>query len=260
MDREDEVTSMSDAKLRAECQPATAIHGRENAWEQEDKDKILHRWELLVRLRGNSKRIAKEYLAARDGRRCQLCKMMVQDTHRELELDHIDANHRNNRRWNLRLAHHSCNSAGYRFQRQPAPSVPEREKIDSVRGEFDGMPHGEVSDLYPGYSSTPWSSREGEKHDVMRARWNTWIDDMTTGPFRAVGGMVRLRDLAEMAPRALGMGSSQTYRRYINEDRFGPLQVFRDDGILFVRYRGRSDVLSSLSDHRSQIVLGESRA
>jgi hypothetical protein len=44
------------------------------------------------------------------------------------------------------------------------------------------------------------------------------------------------------------MGSSQTYRRYLNEDRFGPLQVFRDDGILFVRYRGRSSVLNSSAE------------
>jgi 5-methylcytosine-specific restriction endonuclease McrA len=236
-----EVPSMSDV------QPATAIQGRENAWQQEDRKKILHKWELLVRLRGNSKRIAKEYLAERDGRRCQLCKMMVQDIHRELELDHIDADQRNNRWWNLRLAHHSCNSAAYRFQRQPAPSMPDRErgKIDSVRGEKDGIPEGEVSDFYPGYSSTPWSNREGEKHDLMRARWNAWIGDLTNGPFHGVGGVVRLRDLAEMAPRALGMGSSQSYRRYINEDRFGPLEVFRDDGILFVRYRGLSNVLNS---------------
>jgi hypothetical protein len=231
-------------------QPSIASAGRENGWEQEDREKILYSWEHLVRLRGNNKKIAKEYLAERDGRKCQLCKITVQDIHKELELDHIDTNHRNNKRWNLRLAHHSCNSTEYKFQRQPAPSMPESErgKIDSVHGEIDGIPDGEVSDLYPGYGRTPWSNREGEKHDVMRARWNAWIDDLVRGPFRGVGGVVRLRDLAEMAPRALGMGSSQTYRRYLNEDRFGPLQVFRDDGILFVRYRGRSSVLNSSAE------------
>jgi hypothetical protein len=74
----------------------------------------------------------------------------------------------------------------------------------------------------------------------MRARWDVWINDLERGPFRPdyLGGEMRLRDLVEMAPHALGLGSSQTYRRYANEDKFGPLEVFRENGILWVRYRG----------------------
>jgi hypothetical protein len=73
----------------------------------------------------------------------------------------------------------------------------------------------------------------------MRARWNAWINDLENGPFKGIGGIIRLRNLAAMAVHALGLGSSNTYRRYIEEDcSGGPLEIFSNDGILSVRYRG----------------------
>ena len=47
---------------------------------------------------------------------------------------------------------------------------------------------------------------------------------------------MRAKDLAEMAVHALGIGSSETYQRYISEDRFGPLIVYKDDGIRWVEF------------------------
>ena len=87
-------------------QPAIAISERKNGWE-EDRSGIHFPWELLVRLRDENLIAAKTYLAARDGRKCTLCGMSVQNILKELELDHADENQRNNKRWNLRLAHHS---------------------------------------------------------------------------------------------------------------------------------------------------------
>ena len=232
-----EVFRLSDAqphleKKEIECQPATASQGGEKGWEKEDRSRILFPWEHLVRLRGNHAIDAKHYLAERDGAKCVFCDLLVRDIFTELEFDHIDGNNRNNRRWNLRLSHHLCNVAAYHSMR-PALSTPEREGEKGADGYSNWR------------GSAPWNSREGEKHDVMRSRWDAWINDMKRGPFRGEGGFVRLRDLAAMAPRALGLGSSNTYRRFVEEDCFGgPLEKFSRDGVLCVRYRGlkRTDV------------------
>ena len=57
-------------------------------------------------------------------------------------------------------------------------------------------------------------------------------------PFKAKGGRIRVRDLASMAVQALGIGSSITFRRYLSEDKFGPLKVYRDEGVLWAEYVG----------------------
>jgi hypothetical protein len=221
-------------KKGKEGQPATASLGRENGWEKEDRSCILFPWEHLVRLKGHHATEAKHYLAKRDGTRCSFCDLPVRDIFTELEFDHIDGNNRNNKRWNLRLSHHLCNVVAYHTKR-PALSMPEREGETSSQS---------VAACAGWCGSRPWSSREGEKHDVMRARWDAWINDLEHGPFKGQGGIIRLRNLAAMAVHALGLGSSNTYRRYVEEDcSGGPLEIFRNDGILSVRYLGlnRSD-------------------
>jgi hypothetical protein len=212
-----------------------AAAAREKAgWEQEDRSVTLHRWELVKRLQGENAIQAKNYLAQRDGPKCQFCKIIVKDVHRELEFHHINGDRRFNRRWNLHLSHHSCNSVFRHRQVDAALSM-----LNEGDRENAAAAGGLVA--FSAVSVTPWSSREGEKHDVMRSKWNGWISDFEKGPFRGEGGVMRFRDLVEMAPRMLGLGSSQTYRRYANEDRWGPLEIFREDGILFVRYRGLRD-------------------
>jgi len=131
---------------------------------------------------------------------------LVKDPYLELEFDHIDSNARNNKRWNLRLVHHACNSIVYnQAQRkmivQHAPSAPSESEKEKMGGGLTvaGLGIGpESSDVYPGLSGTPWSNREGEKHDVMRVRWNEWLGDREKGPFgRDLEKLLRLRDLVD---------------------------------------------------------------
>ncbi len=213
------------------AQPSLPTHVCEKAWDQEDKSIISFPWERMMRLRGANARRAKVYLATRDGRRCTLCGGLVKNVLRELEFDHINSNRTNNQRWNLRLTHHACNASEYWRGRLASPVQPPVCECENEGGQVGVFP----------VSGTPWSGREGEKHDVMRARWNAWVTDFERGPFRGPEGRMRVRDLAEMAPRALGLGSSATYRRYINEDRFGPLEIVREDGVLFVRMRASEE-------------------
>lgn len=210
----------------------TAAAAREKpGWEQEDQSVTVYKWEWVKRLQAKNATQAKNYLAQRDGSKCQFCNIEVKDIQRELEFDHINGDRRFNRRWNLRLSHHSCNSVFHHRRVDAALSMlQEGEKGNGVASRVVGFGAAWL---------TPWSNREGEKADVMRARWDDWINDLVKGPFRGVGGRMRLRDLVEMAPNMLGLGSSQTYRRYANEDRFGPLEIVWEEGILWVRYKGK---------------------
>lgn len=206
-------------------------------------------WEHVVRLRDRNLIEAKRHLAGRDGDKCSLCEMPVHDVDKELEVDHVDGNQRNNRCSNLRLTHHSCNQSHYQQQRMLALSTLRERERETAGPEARAMQSSRsISDVYPGWSATPWSAREGEKSDLMRARWDAWIGDFEHGPFRSVGGVIRVWTLARMAVRALGIGSSITYRRYIEEDSFGPLEVYKDDGVLMVRYRGLGKIVKKESD------------
>lgn len=126
--------------------------------------------------------------------------------------------------------------------------MPERE------GETGGK---QPLPVFPSWSgSAPWSSREGEKHEVMRARWNAWVNDMEHGPFGGIGGRIRLRELAAKAPNALGLGSSNTYRRYIDEDCCGgPLEKVCEGSVTLVRYRGMK---STDGDHSQSVSVPQS--
>ncbi len=233
---------------------------KKKGWELEDTNRIRFSWENIVLLRGRRLKQAKSYLFERDGDQCAFCESPVNGPpeFHGTDVDHIDEVRRNNRRWNLRLAHHDCNAIiSQRNRNAHALSMlSEGEREKSMRAaELNRTPRAfrggvgteKISDTYPGWGSE-WSNREGEKSDVMHARYDAWINDMERGPFRDVGALIRLQDLADMAPRMLGIGRSQTYRKYIKEDRFGPLEVFRDyeAGGLWVRYKGAGKIIQKL--------------
>lgn len=234
----------NDANRPSLPQPAEAGRERLEGWLKEDRSVNVYRWETWhSRLRGKSRFEAIKYLAERDGPFCCGCNEVLLDTHNGVDLNHIDFDITNNHRWNLNLYHHNCNSSNKRSTLPPYSSLPERER-KFVAGVRVGAGVEGDSELYPGWTK-PWSSREGEKHDIQRARFNTWIRDMQHGPFQGPGGMIRLSALAKMAVHAIGMGSSITYRRYIEEDCFGPspndpgiLELVDSDGIEFIRFRG----------------------
>lgn len=241
-------------------QPAsqpTQQRGR-RGWESEDKNAPLFPWENLVRLREDKRKDAIEYLVARDDPFCVFCSGDIvkrPDGEWETDIDHMDRNTRNNKRWNLRLAHHGCNSTdGNNLrQSQPAPSMPampESERVSSVCGEEarDAIASGKVGE-YAFHATRPWRNREGEKHDAERAGWNKWIRNLENGPFEGIGAVISLDALSKMAVHGVGMGSSKVYRVYAEEDQFGKtrkepgiLRIFKRDGVKMVEYRGPSKI------------------
>ncbi len=127
---------------------------------------------------------------------CAICHRRERRGHK-LEPHHIDGKKHNNHAWNMAFAHKSCHLELSRLNQQfrnPRDSLAidrdarsksrERENISSA-----GPPGA-------GWSDTPWANREGEKHEVMRERWNAWIIDKQNGPFHAEGMRVRKADLA----------------------------------------------------------------
>jgi hypothetical protein len=164
-----------------------------------------------------------------------------------MQLHHLDRIESHNQLSNLEIAHQVCNNVENQKYRQAVLKA-EREVAqrlssptlvrESERGStVAGGSHTYESDNAQGQE---WSSREGEKHDVMRAKWDSWIMDNVNGPFKNRRIFLLFKELSYMAPRALGMGSSVTYRRYIMEDHYGGiLQVFIDekDGLRKVKLR-----------------------
>ena len=193
-------------------QPAsqpTQQRGR-RGWESEDKNAPPFPWENLVRLREDKRKDAIEYLVARDDPFCVFCSGDIvkrPDGKWETDIDHMDRNTRNNKRWNLRLAHHGCNSTDGNNLRQgqPAPTLP-RESVSVSRAGV-GVSEGKVgSDLYPGLVNDLVA-----RHETQRARFDEWIDDNENGPFHDVGAFILKSALAKMAVHACGMGSSICY-------------------------------------------------
>jgi hypothetical protein len=235
----------------------TQRRGR-RGWESEDKKVILFSWENLVRLRDNKRKEAIDYLVKRDEPFCIFCTGDIvkrPDGKWETDIDHIDRNTRNNKRWNLRLAHHGCNSTDGNnlHQSQPAPSMPatlESERESSVGAEAvrDAIGSGKMGE-YAFRLTRPWKNREGEKHDAERPGWNKWVRDLKNGPFEGIGAIISLDALSKMAVHGVGMGSSKTYRVFAEEDQFGKVrgepgifEIFKENGVKMVRYRGPSKI------------------
>lgn len=84
-----------------------------------------------------------------------------------------------------------------------------------------------------------WSSKEGVKHETQRHAWNKWVVDREVGPFKGVNTNLYPVALAEMAPWGIGryigldgpLGSSVTYRRFVNEDVRGGILLKDEDSI-----------------------------
>lgn len=158
------------------------------------------------RLRGLAYDQALQFLINRDGKSCKKCGKDDQGQ----TLDHVvpDANplHSSN---NLQILCFKCNSA--KGARKPS-------NAKGREGEKLSWEH-----------TKPYSNEEGEKHEIMRARWDKMVEEIPKGT-RNLKSF-----LAERAPGQLGLGSSKTYTVYLNEDiASGKFEKFRDDGKLWV--------------------------
>jgi hypothetical protein len=223
--------------------------------ELEPEDKTIPRftWENVKVLKGKNLHDAKRYLAGRYGKRCSECGL-ESDDEQFFDIHHIDGNPQNNKRGNLFLADHPCNArlnGNIRAEKvkarlsslvHPVESVSESRQDAGVRTDRGAGAVVVGVRAYP--SEAQWESQEGLRHDRQRSLWNAWILDQLVlkdgskvkGPFvgREVFGF---SELAYMAPRALGVGSSKTYMVYINEDHFGPLEIIKTSGRKYVMLR-----------------------
>lgn len=152
-----------------------------------------------------------------------------------MQLHHLNHRIYDNRLENLEPAHQTCNNIENGARRSTRPSDP-----PCVSEKTSGVQPHQNTGRDP--DAQEWTSREGEKHDQMRAKWDRWIMDIENGPFKK-GADRRIKELAYSAPKALGMGSSVTYRRYILEDYYGGTLVIyeNENGIKMVSLAARPE-------------------
>lgn len=182
------------------------------------------------RLRSKDKLVAKKILSLLqnfDGKtgQCYFCKA-VGSVESDLQIHHLNYQISDNRIENLALAHQGCNTRDFNRLR-----VGQSSSSDPGGRESAIMPgaHRHTYELTAPESEKSWTNREGAKHDLMRFRWNPWIRDLENGPF-AKSKELYVSKLAKKAPWALGqegssLGSSVTYRRFIEEDIEGGILV-----------------------------------
>jgi hypothetical protein len=180
------------------------------------------------RLRKRDKDLAKMILSLlqdQDGTvgKCFGCQRVLEI--QLLQLHHKDGVINHNELGNLELADQHCNNLEHaeRSKRVSDPSHRSTVRENMGAGAQDG---------------TPWSSREGVKHERMRARFNSLLAD-TFG--NQIDAELSVDYLARVMVSRVGEGSSVTFRRYIEEDGVeGPLLTYtREDGVRVARYVGR---------------------
>lgn len=212
--------------LIADCKPAHVAALRQ----------LLSMYKAKQRMRKSDRDLLKMIHSYRQGFdgdncRCVYPSCSITDPIGKLELHHYDETESHNEVLNTGPIHHNCNS-----------SMNGRKREDIKRQLLEGS---RLLDVRERDHTTPtdekeYTSREGEKHDLMRVRWNAWIHDAINGPFRGQHSKIRITALSKMAVHALGMGSSVTYRRYIEEDYYGSIFDYEvdDAGYKFIVYLG----------------------
>jgi len=189
---------------------------------------VTQPWELNAHLNRTQRYQRIEILAERDGRNCRGCGLTEENIHQALEVHHINGSKSPylNRLEFCVLMHRSCNQRAERGRQEaqlranmhlPAP---EQVRESATR----------LSENRP-----PSSSDENAKARVMRPRWNNWLDKK---PFV----QINRKKLALKAVHELGIGSSVTYSRYIDEDvEAGILNPFEIEGIPMIRLNPEAD-------------------
>lgn len=117
----------------------------------------------------------------------------------------------------------------------------------SVR-EKNGLPSTHIDGI--------WSGKEGAKHEIMRGRWDKWMESLGTA------FTMKESSIVAKAPSACGkiakpyydiLGSSVTYRRYLEEDiAAGRLDRFQDAGVWWIVPISTKPTLSMTADERKE--------
>jgi hypothetical protein len=241
----------------ADARPAHSLREREichGAWEHETTE-IENHWETVKKLRGNTKVDAMEYLKKRDTSKCTHCNEPVANIYakfpevpmrKQIEIDHINCDERNNWRGNVRLVHKGCNTAIY-WQRKHFEQHQKVAALSMQVGVREVESRARVS-------TKEWGSAEGQVSEVLTALFEEFVF-AEDGPFWVRSALTGEREkrlleydlLAKMAAKyckrryremyGVAHGSSTTMRRYIDEatvgesDREpGDLRMVVDDG------------------------------
>jgi hypothetical protein len=205
-----------------------------------------------ARLRGRSRRLAVKYLLLRDGNRCAIRRPGCTNPDgfadpMGADIHHLDG--RNERGHhiakNLVLACHSCNSSenaskawGALTLPPPPPSTP----FESVRKDGVAVRSGPVGPA-PASKETQLKPIYRESFDAWKALPETWTKlGKAIGRPVQIGDWVLLDDFVSFAVGELkddveGKPSSQTIKRYCDEDRLHELELLKDKGRRYIRYR-----------------------
>jgi len=152
-----------------------------------------------------------------------------------LQVHHIDHNTANNELTNLKIYHQVCNNyenAHWKLHQASLGDASFMQRYVCEKREA-ARPNERTATA----EAAIWQSKEGLKHDTQRSAWNRWIRDRENGPFKGVNTSLYIVALAEMAPWGVGrhigldgpLGSSVTYRRFINEDIRGGILTQDED-------------------------------
>lgn len=198
--------------------------------------------EKTKRIKPEQRRVNKQIhslVQGHDGTKAECFKCGVLVDIEFAEIHHINENPYDNRLINTAPIHGKCN----RELNGVKGGMVNAERAAVLKQRYHVVTPKAVSESAGGADTyeQEWTSKEGEKHDQMRFKWNVWILDLENGPF-AKGQTYLFKELAYMAVRALGLGSSVTYRRYIMEDHYGRvLDVYPDpdNGLKKVRLIAR---------------------
>lgn len=224
-----------------------AVEQRETTYQDCKPDRVPELRQLLEiykpkqRMRKPDKDLVKRILSLMQGYDGDVARCIIPDCSRVEPIDVLELHHYNelesdNKVQNLGPIHHACNSALNGRQREATKKL----LLDRSGQGMRVSDHTTLARQGTENGTSEWTSREGEKHDLMRHRWNVWIHG-EQGIFKGVtGAKIRITALAKSAVHALGTGSSVTYRRYIEEDFYGGIFDYEHDdaGYKFVVYLG----------------------